>query len=254
MRTVVHADPAALGTAAAAEAAAEIRAAIAARGTCRLVVATGASQFATLAALTAAGIDWSRVHAFHLDEYVGVRDDHPASFRRYLRERFVAKAAGLASFTYIAGDAPDAEAECRRLGVLLDAAPIDVALVGIGENGHLAFNDPPADFTTERAYIVVHLDDACRRQQLGEGWFPSFDAVPDRAISMSIRRIMSAKRIVCSVPDARKAEAVRRCLTGTVSPEAPASILREHAGCTLHLDPRSAALLPKAVTAPKAAG
>jgi glucosamine-6-phosphate deaminase len=183
------------------------------------------------------------VTAFHLDEYIGLPITHPASFRKYLWERFASKLPlPLAAFHYIDGEG-DATAECRRLGALISAGPIDVAFVGIGENGHLAFNDPPADFETEDPYIVVDLDDACRRQQLGEGWFPTFDDVPKQAISMSIRQIMKSRCIVASVPDQRKAEAVRVSVKGPVSPHAPASILQQHPDCTLYLDPASASLL-----------
>jgi glucosamine-6-phosphate deaminase len=213
-----------------------IRQAIAERGSARIIVATGASQFETLDALTGAdGIDWSKVDGFHLDEYLGLPFSHPASFRGYLKQRVVDKVP-LRSFTYINGEAEYPQAECERIGKLLNAGPIDVAMVGIGENGHLAFNDPPADFDTERAYLVVDLDEACRRQQFGEGWFQALAAVPRQAISMSIRQIMKSKAIVCSVPDERKAEAVRRCLHGPVAPEAPASILQNHPNVTVYLD------------------
>jgi glucosamine-6-phosphate deaminase len=249
MRTAIHDTAGAAGVAAATRAAALIRAALAARGEARIVVATGASQFDMLARLvTEPGIDWSRVTAFHLDEYVGIGREHPASFRRYLRERFASKLP-LRAFHYVEGDAPDAAGECRRLGALLDQGPIDLICLGIGENGHLAFNDPPADFAATDAYLVVALDDACRRQQLGEGWFPSFDAVPSRAISMSVRRILSGRALVCTVPDRRKAEAVRGALEGPLTPTCPASILRQHAECDLFLDRASASLLTKSAVA-----
>ena len=236
-------DKTALAHAASDRAAAAIAAAIASRGEARVIAATGASQFEFLDALTSrSDVDWSRVDAFHLDEYVGLPDTHPASFRRYLRERIVDRVHPRA-FHFLAGDAPDTAAECRRAGGLLTAAPIDVAFVGIGENGHLAFNDPPADLDTEEPYLVVDLDEACRRQQLGEGWFPTLDDVPRRAISMSIRQILKAREILCIVPDARKAQAVRDCLGGPVSPHHPASALQEHSAVTVLLDPDSAALL-----------
>ena len=231
-----------LGTAAAKRAAAAIGEAIARAGAARVIAATGASQFEFLDALTAtAGLDWGRVDVFHLDEYVGVSDSHPASFRRYLRERIVERVHPR-SFELLAGDAADPAAECRRVGALIARAPIDVAFVGIGENGHLAFNDPPADFVTEEPYLVVELDAACRRQQLGEGWFASLDDVPRRAISMSIRQILKAREILCIVPDARKAKAVSECLEGAVSPLHPSSILRSHAATTVYLDRDSSAL------------
>jgi glucosamine-6-phosphate deaminase len=232
-----------LGRAAAERAAAAIGAAIARGGEARVIAATGASQFEFLGALTATpGIDWGRVEMFHLDEYVGLPDTHPASFRRYLRERIVEQVHPRA-FHFLAGDEPDPLAECGRVGSLLARAPIDVAFVGIGENGHLAFNDPPADFETEEPYIVVDLDEACRRQQLGEGWFPTLDDVPRRAISMSIRQILESREILCIVPDARKAQAVRDCLQGEVSPLHPSSILQTHPAATIYLDRASSALL-----------
>jgi glucosamine-6-phosphate deaminase len=232
-----------LGLAAAERAAAAIGEAIARAGEARVIAATGASQFEFLDALvTTRGIDWGRTEMFHLDEYVGVSDSHPASFRRYLRERIVERVHPR-SFHFLAGDAVDPAAECRRVGALLARAPIDVAFVGIGENGHLAFNDPPADFTTVEPYLVVELDEACRRQQLGEGWFASLAEVPRRAISMSIRQILKAREILCIVPDARKAKAVSECLEGAVSPLHPSSILQTHAATTVYLDRDSAALL-----------
>jgi glucosamine-6-phosphate deaminase len=214
-------------------------------GEVTIILATGASQFEMLADLVRApGIDWGRVAAFHLDEYVGMPVTHPASFRKYLRERFIAALpAPPGAFYEIDGEAPDPHAECARLGALIAGRRVAVAFVGIGENGHLAFNDPPADFTTEEPYIVVELDEACRRQQLGEGWFPDLAAVPTRAISMSIRQILKSDRIICTVPDARKAVAVKNCLEGPVSPNAPASILQTHAGTTIYLDHDSASLL-----------
>jgi len=235
-----------LGNAAAERAAAAIGEAIARNGEARVIAATGASQFEFLDALTATpGVEWGRVEMFHLDEYVGISDTHPASFRRYLRERIVEKVHPRA-FHFLAGDGADPVAECRRVGALLARTPIDAAFVGIGENGHLAFNDPPADFETEEPYLVVGLDDACRRQQLGEGWFATLDDVPRRAISMSIRQILKAREILCVVPDARKAKAVRDCLEGEVTPVHPSSILQTHPATTVYLDRESAALLKRA--------
>jgi glucosamine-6-phosphate deaminase len=234
-----------LGAAAAATAAATIDGAIEARGEARVIVATGASQFAFLAALQkAAGVDWSRVTFFHLDEYVGLPETHPASFRKYLRER-VQVPLRPRGFEFVDGSAPDPEAECLRLEGLLRESPIDLACVGIGENGHLAFNDPPADFQTSRAYLVVALDEACRRQQVGEGWFASVDEVPARAISMSIPQILDAREIICVVPDARKAAAVHACVDGPVSRMAPASALQRHPKTTMFLDKDSASLVDK---------
>jgi glucosamine-6-phosphate deaminase len=234
----------ALGAAAARDAADGIRAAVAERGAANVVVATGASQFEMLAHLVEEpGVDWGLVTAFHLDEYVGMAPGHPASFRKYLRKRFVEKVGALAAFHEVRGDAPDPAAECRRLGELIAARPIDVSCIGIGENGHIAFNDPPADFETEEPFIVVDLDEACRRQQLGEGWFATLEDVPARAISMSVRQVMKARTLIVSVPDERKAEAVRATHEEPVSPNIPASKLREHADCRLFLDRGSASLL-----------
>jgi len=239
----IHDTTAELGRAAAAQAEELVREAIARKGAARVIAATGASQFEFLAALaTARSVDWKKVVFFHLDEYVGLPESHPASFRRYLRERVVAP-LGPAAFHFIAGDAPDLEAERRRVGAELTREPVDVAFVGIGENGHLAFNDPPADFQTEEPYLVVTLDEACRRQQLGEGWFTSLDEVPRQAVSMSVRQILKAEAILAVVPDARKAAAVRDCLEGAVSPRHPASALQGHPRTTLHLDRASASRL-----------
>lgn len=232
-----------MGRRAAACAAAAILQAIRARGAARVIVATGASQFGFLKALTGTpGIDWSKVTGFHLDEYVGLSAGHPASFRNYLRQRFVgALPIPIHAFHEVNGEAVDLAAECRRLKALLDEAPIDVACVGIGENGHLAFNDPPADFGTFAAFLVVALDEACRRQQVGEGWFATLDDVPKQALSMSVPQIMKSRQIVCTVPDARKAAAVKGSVKGPVSNLCPASILQRHPACAMFLDPASAA-------------
>jgi glucosamine-6-phosphate deaminase len=248
MRVSVFPDQVTLASAAAREAASRIRAAIAARGQARIVAATGTSQMAFLDQLTLqTDLDWSRVELFHLDEYVGLPEDHPASFRRYLRERLI-RPAGIVGCHLIDGGG-DPDDACEDVGRKLTAQPIDVAFVGIGENGHLAFNDPPADFETEEPYIVVRLDEACRRQQVGEGWFKALSEVPERAISMSIRQILKAREILCIVPDSRKAEAVKRCFDGEIGPMAPASILRTHPETTIFLDRDSAALLkPEALS------
>jgi glucosamine-6-phosphate deaminase len=235
-----------LGQAAAKQAAAALQRAIAERGQARIIAATGASQFEFLQSLIAIskeglGIDWAKVEMFHLDEYVGLPLAHPASFRKYLQERFITP-AGLTNYHLLDGEA-DAQKVCDEIGALIQAAPIDVAFVGIGENGHLAFNDPPADFENEAAYIVVNLDEACRMQQVGEGWFAGLADVPQQAISMTIKQILKAREILCIVPDARKAQAVKNCLKGEVSPLAPASILRTHANTTVYLDDASASLL-----------
>ena len=215
------------------------------RSEASLVLATGASQFEILSELTQCDLDWSRVRCFHLDEYLGIPDSHPASFRRYLKERFCDKVNALKEFHWVNGDASDPLVECKRLGGLIGQHPIDVACIGIGENGHLAFNDPPADFEIEDPYLVVNLDDACRQQQLGEGWFESINDVPSQAISMSIHQIMKAKEIVCTVPDQRKAKAVQAAVEGQVTPDVPASILQQHPRVRLFLDQHSASLLNK---------
>ena len=221
-----------------------MRTAIRQHGHTRIILATGASQFEMLSSLvTAQDIDWSRVTAFHLDEYIGLSVDHPASFRRYLRERFVEALPGpIGKFHYI--DAEDfPENECRRLNPIISSGPIDVAFIGIGENGHFAFNDPPADFEKENPYIIVDLDEACRKQQLEEGWFNSLGDVPRRAISMSVRQIMNARSIVCTVPDERKAHAVQNAVEGPVTANIPASILQDHPHCRLYLDSAAASRL-----------
>jgi glucosamine-6-phosphate deaminase len=231
-----------LGQAAADGAAVIIQNALAQRGKAFLIAATGASQFEFIEELTKRDIDWSQLTFFHLDEYVGLPLAHPASFRRYLKERIVDRAHP-GAFHFIDGEADDLEQECSRVGELISQQPIDAAFVGIGENGHLAFNDPPADFETHQPYLVVNLDEACRQQQVGEGWFSSIDEVPRQAISMSIQQIMKAREVICIVPDQRKAQAVRDCLKLEVSPLHPASILRKHPRATFYLDRESAALL-----------
>jgi len=241
METIVSVNKKNLGLKAANKGADLIREAIKKRGGANIIVATGASQFEMLAALVKEKIDWTKVTAFHLDEYIGIPESHPASFRKYLRERF-ASLVPLKKFNYVNGEIYP-EKECIRLGNLIIKHPVDVAFVGIGENGHLAFNDPPADFETENPFIVVRLDDNCKRQQMGEGWFPTLDSVPERAISMSIKQIMKSKAIICSVPDLRKAEAVKKTLKEPVGPEVPASILRTHPETWLYLDRDSASLV-----------
>lgn len=241
----IVADKDTLGREAAKLGAEAIRAAQAKHGHANIIVATGASQFEMLTQLVAdEGIDWSKVTAFHLDEYVGLSEEHPASFRRYLRLRFVVPTGGKAEFIPVDGEG-DPQAETKRLGGLIAGKRIDVCFAGIGENCHLAFNDPPADFETEEPYIVVALDEACRNQQFGEGWFPSLKDVPERAISMSIRQIMKSELIILSVPDERKAAAAKAALEGPVSPLYPASILQQHANTVLFMDPPAASLLTK---------
>src|SRR5262245_16951372 len=235
-------DASSLAAAAADDAAARIRAALDARGRARIVAATGASQIQMLDRLTREpGIDWRQVEMFHLDEYVGLPIDHPASFRRYLLDRLI-RPAGIVDYHLLDGERDPGDV-CRDAGEAIRQAPIDVALVGIGENGHLAFNDPPADFETDAAYIIVNLDEACRRQQVGEGWFAGVDDVPKQAISMSVRQILKAREIICVVPDARKAKAVKDCFENVISPMFPASILRRHDSTTVYLDADSSSRL-----------
>jgi glucosamine-6-phosphate deaminase len=238
----VFEDKISLSRAAADQASAALRRAILDRECARIIVATGASQLDFLDALTNAdNIDWQRVEMFHLDEYIGLPIAHPASFRKYLLERLIHKVR-IAKYHLLDGSGDPSEV-VRRVGAALQSAPVDIAFVGIGENGHLAFNDPPADFQTESSYLIVELDEACRRQQVGEGWFANISEVPRRAISMSVRQILKAKEIICIVPDARKAPAVKLCFEGEVSPMAPASILRTHPAATIYLDSESASLL-----------
>jgi glucosamine-6-phosphate deaminase len=234
--------PERLGRLAGKKAADIIRLTIEAKGAASIILATGTSQFQTLQYLVNdERIDWDKVTMFHLDEYIGLSEGHPASFRKYLKERFISK-VNISKYHLINGET-DEQKECERLGTLIRQNPVDVALVGIGENGHLGFNDPPADFETESPYIVVTLDDACRKQQLGEGWFKSLAEVPKHAISMSVKQIMKSKSVVCSVPDERKALAVRNTLEHTIDKMFPASILQQHPQCYLYLDKASASHL-----------
>lgn len=233
-----------MGSAAATLGASAIRDKLTSTGTANIILATGASQFEMMSNLVAAPeIDWAKVNCFHLDEYVGLSIEHPASFRKYLRERFVdLLPIPPASFHYIDGEG-DAEAECKRLSELISKVDIDAAFVGIGENGHLAFNDPPADFETSQPYLVVELDEACRQQQFGEGWFETLDAVPKTAISMSVQQILKSKKIICTVPDERKAQAVANSVQGEITNQVPASILQNHPDIHLFLDRPAASLL-----------
>lgn len=243
MNIHIFSDTQKLGKAAGAAAATIIKETIAQKGSANIILATGTSQFETIKQLIAEdGIDWSAVTMFHLDEYIGLPITHKASFRKYLKERFLDQVPSLKAAYLINGET-DPQAETERLGQLIQQHPIDVALVGIGENGHLAFNDPPADFDTEKPYLVVNLDGPCRAQQYNEGWFASVDDVPLQAISMSVRQIMKSAHIICSVPDARKAQAVKDSLEQTVSNLHPASILQQHPDCSFFLDQESAKLL-----------
>jgi glucosamine-6-phosphate deaminase len=239
-------DKVSLGKAAADQAATAIRRAIRDRGHARIIAATAASQLEFLDALTKApNIDWQRVEAFHLDEYIGLPITHPGSFRKMLLEQLVQK-TGITQYHLLDGDADPAEV-VTRVGAALASVAVDIAFLGIGENGHLAFNDPPADFKTTEPYLIVNLDEACRRQQVGEAWFADISQVPTQAISMSVRQILKAKEIMAVVPDTRKAQAVRACFEGEVSPMVPASILRTHSNATIYLDTKAAALLSTAL-------
>src|SRR5580698_4817965 len=236
-----------LGRAAADQAAVAIRRALAERGGARIIAATAASQLEFLDTLTKApGIDWSKVEAFHLDEYIGLPVTHPGSFRKMLLEQLVEK-TGITNYHLLDGDATDPLEVVRRVGKQLASEPVDIAFLGIGENGHIAFNDPPADFQVDEPYIIVNLDDACRQQQVGEAWFADLSQVPKRAISMSVRQILKAKEILAVVPGPRKAQAIKTCLEGPISPMAPASILRTHRNATVYLDKDSASLLGPAL-------
>ena len=237
----------ACGVAAAKFGASRIRAAIAEKGECRIIIATGASQFEMLKNLVKEpDIDWTKVTMFHLDEYVGLPESHPASFRKYIKERFVAQLpCPLKEANFVPGDAPNLKEAVAQLGAHLKDKVVDVCFIGIGENGHIAFNDPPADFDTEEAYLIVNLDDVCRKQQLGEGWFPTFDDVPKQAVSMAPRQILRSRCIVNTVPDARKAYAMQITFEGDMSPMHPASIIRIHPDCETFCDEPAAANLSK---------
>jgi glucosamine-6-phosphate deaminase len=243
MELFIKNDPIELGESAGKAAADLIRTTIANKGNANIILATGSSQFETLKQLIIEkDIDWSKVNMFHLDEYIGLPETSGASFRKYLKERFLSKVPALKAVYLVDGEA-DPVTECNRLSIIIEANPIDVALVGIGENGHLAFNDPPADFDTKEPFIIVDLDEACRKQQFNEGWFKSVDEVPKQAISMSISQICKSKHIICSVPDVRKAQAVKDCLEQSVSNRYPASILQLHPSCCYYLDKPSSSLL-----------
>ncbi len=240
--TVTIADsPQQLGQKAAKKIAALLGEAIAASGEARIILSTGASQFETMEALIQSDVDWSKVEMFHLDEYVDLPESHPASFRKYLKERFVSK-VGLKAAHFVSGEG-DVEANIAALNAELRKKPVDVGVIGIGENGHIAFNDPPADFDTEEPYKVVVLDDRCKQQQVGEGWFRTIADVPVTAITMTPRQILSCKHIVSSVPHAVKAEAVYNTLTKALDPMIPATLLKTHPDWNLFIDRESAGKL-----------
>ena len=242
MRIRILDDRDSLGKAAAAQAALAMQRALSTHGRARIIGASAASQFEFLEALIATpGIDWKLVELFHLDEYIGLPMTHPASFCKFLQDRLISK-TGITNYHLLNGEENPSDV-IRRTNAAISKAPVDVAFVGIGENGHLAFNDPPADFETEEPYIVVNLDDACRRQQVGEGWFPNLNAVPKRAISMSVRQVLKSKEILAIVPGPKKAQAIKACFDGPISTMAPSSILRTHNNATIYLDKESASLL-----------
>lgn len=235
-----------LGKAAGIAAANAIRNTIEQNGFCNLILSTGSSQFTTLEQLVSElDIDWSKVTMFHLDEYVGLPITHMASFRKYLTERFLDKLPPLRNAFLINAEI-DAEAECQKLSEIIAQHPIDVALVGIGENGHIAFNDPPADFETEKPYFVVDLsNEACRQQQFGEGWFATIDDVPLQSITMSVKQIMKSKIIISAVPELRKAEAIKNTFEQEISNIYPSTMLNKHPNWHLFIDEESASLLKK---------
>ena len=247
MRVAIYDTMEKMAEAAAATAAEELSRCIAEKGRATFMAATGTSQLRFLDALTRQShVDWTKTEMYHLDEYVGLPQSHPASFRRYLRERLL-NVVHPGSVHLIDGNAPDPWSECARLERLVPTDGIDVAFVGIGENAHLAFNDPPADFANDALFAVVKLSETCRAQQVHEGWFKTIQEVPDKAITVTIRGILRAKFIICVVPEVRKAGAVRCALTGPVTPACPASVLREHPRASVFLDVDAASLLDNAV-------
>ncbi|QHT59409.1 glucosamine-6-phosphate deaminase [Paenibacillus lycopersici] len=229
-----------LGERAAVHAASVLQEAIGRQGKARLLLSTGSSQFEFFRAFVAQPVDWRKVEMFHLDEYAGIKADHPASFQAYLLERFIGQVQ-LGKYHLVDGTG-DIGATIAGLNEAISEAPVDLAMIGIGENAHIAFNDPPADFDTEEPYIVVELDEACKRQQVGEGWFAGLADVPTHAITMSVRQILKSRVILSCVPHAVKAEAVRNTLEREISPDTPATMLRTHPNWTLYLDRASAAL------------
>lgn len=243
MEITIKRNPEELGKKAGKDAGKLIREVILQKGKANIILATGASQFETLnQLLREPNINWKKVTIFHLDEYIGLPITHQASFRKYLKDRFIDKLPDLGGYFLINGE-NNPEDECERIGNIILKHPIDIALCGIGENGHLAFNDPPANFETDDPYIIVDLDEPCRNQQFNEGWFKSLNDVPKKAISMSIKQILKSEHIICSVPDKRKAKAVRDCLENGITNVYPASILKQHPNCHIYLDKESGALL-----------
>jgi len=234
----IHKDKSTASIAAANLGAEKLRQSLAKKDCACLVIATGVSQFEILEYLAQApGIDWSKVTVFHLDEYVGLSDEHPASFRRYVKDRFIARLPqNVGAAHLINGNESDSEVFCQELGKIIEKHPVDVTFLGFGNNGHLAFNDPPADFVTEKPYLVVELDEICRNQQYTQGWFKELKDVPKQAISMSIKQILKSKTLITMVSGSHKAEIVKAALEGPLTPDCPASILRQHADCSIFLD------------------
>ena len=243
MKMHVFETPELLGQSAAKQTAELINATIAANGTARIVLSTGASQFDTISNLRKANIDWTKVEMFHLDEYIGVPATHPASFVKYLSERFIGDDLKLKQAHFIDGT-QDPQKVIADVTKEIRKAPIDVALIGIGENAHIAFNDPPADFDTKEAFIIVDLDEACKAQQVREGWFATLDDVPRKAITMSVYEIMQAKVIISAVPYSQKAKAIKDTVETDVTNTVPATILKTHHNWSLYADKASASLLP----------
>ncbi len=243
MRVTICGDKQDLGLQAAQAGALKIRQAIARNGYAVIVLAAGVSQLEMLNALVLQDVDWSKVEVFHLDEYAGISSEHPASSGKYLRDRFTDQVKKLKAFHPINGSAEDLAAETRRLSASIMQRPVDVTFLGIGENGHLAFNGPPADFDAEEPYLLVELDERSRKQLVSEGWFPCMDDAPIQAITMSIRQILKSRSIICSVPDQRKTCAVAMCLYDQISPLSPCTVLRRRSECALFLDRPSSMLV-----------
>jgi len=244
MRVIVCDNKASLAESAADMGISEIKEAINTRGKAVIVLSTGLSQVDMLARLVKADIPWGNVEVFHIAEYVGLPADAPSSFHHYLVEHFTKQVPDLGAFHFIDGNAPDMGAELKRLDTLIMDKTVDVAFIGVGENGHIGFNDPPmAKIRTDEPFIEVTLPERCRKQQAGEGWFPTFEEVPQKAITMSVRQVLKAKHIIATVPDLRKARAVAMCLFDEVSPFAPCAMLRWHDGCDLFVDRPSATLV-----------
>ena len=236
MRVEIFGNKEDMGINSASFVAGKLKQAIKERGCANLILGTGASQYPLLDVLLKKEVDWTKISLFHLDEYIGLSDQHPASFRKFLKERIVDK-INPKSVYYLNGDADDIDAEIRRYEKLLKDNPVDVACIGIGENGHIAFNDPAvADFNDPEYLKVVEMDEACRMQQVGEGWFPTIKHVPEKAVTLTITAIMDSKTLCCTVPDERKSEAVYHTLSGEISTSCPASIMRQHDDAVLFLD------------------